>query len=119
MVHFSMEILEQQRHTRGVEIGGENEAELDELATGDGDATNNGFKDRRAGEGYELVKMVVAQRPPPEPLNLNSHSVVEEEYWTSTLELENHARQQHHHPTTTAISRENERHTLLGYGDCA
>ncbi|MED6108945.1 hypothetical protein PIB30_029044 [Stylosanthes scabra] len=86
--------------------------------SGNGGVTD-GFKDRRAGDGSELVKMVVAQRPPPEPLNLNSHSVAEAKHWTSTLELENRARRRHHHSTAAAISKENERHTLLGYGDCA
>ncbi|MED6133742.1 hypothetical protein PIB30_030959 [Stylosanthes scabra] len=62
---------ESQSITKNRERQDEDEVELDAPDSVDGDATD-GFKDRRAGEGFELIKMVVAQRPPPEPPNLTS-----------------------------------------------
>ncbi|MED6193024.1 hypothetical protein PIB30_015228 [Stylosanthes scabra] len=94
--------------TRNRERKDESEVELDAPESVDGDATD-GFKDRRAGEGSKLVKMVVAQRPPPEPPNLNAHTTVEAEREPSALELLMREQRLHHHPTAAAGSTEKGR----------
>ncbi|MED6169321.1 hypothetical protein PIB30_020455 [Stylosanthes scabra] len=93
------------------------EVESDEPNNGLDDAIGD-FEDQHAGEWTELMRVVVVQRPPPEPPDLNSHAVVEAEREPTTLEVEMREQRLHHHPKAAAVSTEKGRHALLGSGGC-
>ncbi|MED6148738.1 hypothetical protein PIB30_055694 [Stylosanthes scabra] len=117
--------LEQYWNARGTEVhrGGERiERESSEVVSvmeGMQSFCRSGniYDDWRTSEGSEL-KVVLVQRPPPEPPNLNSYMVVEAECEPSALELEIREQRRHHHPMAAAGSTEKGRHTMVGSSGC-